>query len=149
MTREIKFRAWNKKAEVYETGWCYPKRIHEITDKNGFMEFGFYPNDDVILMQYTGLKDKNGKEIYEGDIVRILYTDWASQSVNDKGEYPLSVDDYMKSISKNGVVVFSGDRYVLRFKSEKYGEYNDRMYEGTHGRKEVIGNIYENPELLK
>jgi hypothetical protein len=58
--REIKFRAWNKKAHDYETGWAYPSQMVGPG-------FAFDVPDHIVLMQYTGLKDKNGKEIYEGD----------------------------------------------------------------------------------
>ena len=121
--REIKFRMWNKKEnKMYEVGQI------NFDDKRIFMKnynmyiYSSYPFEDVELMQFTGLHDKNGKEIYEGDIV-------------DNG--------YNKGIVK-------------------YGEYNCSCCEGVYGWYvdggdirsaedflEVIGNIYENPELLK
>lgn len=83
-----------------------------------------YQNDDhFILMQYTGLKDKNGKEIYEGDVVR-THNDMASEQVYWNNEYA--------QFSKGRVIdgVFSNI-------------HEDISY------CEVIGNIYENPDLLK
>jgi hypothetical protein len=56
----------------------------------------------------------------------------------------------LKSISKIGRVVWERDRWMLNFGPSKYGgDYLDRMQPGQHGECEVIGNIYENPELLK
>lgn len=101
--REIKFRAWDKKW-LFMT---YPCTLEDI--KNGF-EGIFGKNKD--LMQYTGLKDKNGKEIYEGDIVNHKY--------------------YSTPI-------------VITFKN---GCFESGDVNITDKSLEIIGNIYENPELL-
>lgn len=74
MNREIKFRVWdvgNKEMlEVQELDFestFYGGRIAIRPDQYN----DYFDTEDMILMQYTGLKDKNGKEIYEGDIIRI------------------------------------------------------------------------------
>lgn len=74
-----------------------------------------------ILMQYTGIKDKNGKKIYEGDIVQ-------QRRVWD-------------GVTVRGEVIFKRGMFVVR-----RGEQDYLLDEET---AEVIGNIYENPELLK
>ena len=103
-------------------------------------------HSEVPLMQYTGLKDKNGKEIFEGDILRILYTDWVSKHLGTLEQQAMTLEEYKTSISMRGEVVFEGDRYSVDF-HDGYG--TGTLFEGTHGEKEIIGNIYENPELVK
>ena len=104
--RTIKFRAWDK-----ENG------MQSIAAEDlQSAEFNlFVPN--AVLMQYTGLKDKNGKEIYEGDIIQTPMG-WVASVFYD-----------------NNNVCFCLD--------------TDDDYNPCIGRYEVIGNIYENPELLK
>jgi len=102
--REIKFRAWHKGSEVM----CKPLKL-ELA--------GMY-DSDYIVMQFTGLKDKNGKEIYEGDILQLDYAN------KDR-----IVCEY--------VVYGNVSRFIM-------GEEEVVFTGGA----EVIGNIYENPELL-
>lgn len=150
MNREIKFRAWHKEAMVMEYSnkmfkgdfdyWdgCKDTRLGMLNDilRNNV--------DDIVWMQYTGLKDKNGKEIYEGDIIRILYTDWCSKSNDDNR----TLEQYLVDISRIGFVDFSDSSWVVKIKN-RYGEYTDNsIYHGKHGFIEIIGNLYENPELL-
>ena len=134
--REIKFRAWDKKEKkiVGVQGICFQNDNNEIKDLNiGGIGYGVSyhnPIEDYELMQFTGLKDKNGKEIYEGDVIQ------------DDGGY----DDGVKYL---GVVRFGeNEKSPLSF-------WSDTSIFGTpDGLKiskfsEVIGNIYENPELVK
>ena len=127
MTRVIKFRAWD--------GYSMLKDVQTWTDDFTDMlneTFKMWANPELSqhlkLMQFTGLLDKNGKEIYENDVVKILYTDWVDQS-----NYSI------------GKVVFEEDRYWVSIYSKKYGEYClSPIYPGKYGWIEVIGNIYEN-----
>lgn len=82
--------------------------------------------EDCVLMQYTGLKDKNGKEIYEGDIVKLI----ADSCRGDK--FKPFIAGYVSFRSGSFYIT---DNAVSRFRWEDY-------------IVEVIGNIYENPELL-
>jgi uncharacterized phage protein (TIGR01671 family) len=103
----------------------------------------YYEHDEVIpetVGQYTGLTDKNGKRIFEGDIVKILYTDWISQPLEDTR----SLEEYLDSLTKKGVVDFAP--YVGWYL--KNGKYDLSIISGTHGYIEVIGNIHDNPELI-
>jgi uncharacterized phage protein (TIGR01671 family) len=115
--REIKFRAWDKKLNKMfipnhiDQGVVVVDVRHE--DINGFgTHEEEYPNP-YELMQFTGLKDKNGKEIYEGDIVKY----------KDK----LTLDEH--------IIEFENGRFGYPMADYKFYE--------------VIGNIYESPELLK
>lgn len=105
MNREIKFRAWNSK-------------------KNK-MEIDVYKEYDD-LMQYTGLKDNNGKEIYEGDIVKITY----------------GLSKAIIGFSKGAFIMYNGNSNI-------YLLYDNFIENGIMGNWEVVGNIYEKPELLK
>ncbi len=109
--REIRFKAWEPETKKMFTPTVIPNP--SVTPDR----------HDGILMQYTGLKDKNGKEIYEGDIVD--YQDC-------EGEHG------------RGVVVFEEGRFIVRA-DEKHSWWSLNFPTSN----EVIGNIYENPELIK
>lgn len=108
----FKFRAWHKADEkMYE--------VYGFAQNKWFLKGKQFPmpNGAVVIMQYTGLKDRNGKEIYEGDI--ILFNNFG--------------DTLDKVVYSPGCFHTSGGGYLL-----------DEIRE-----IEVIGNIYENPELLE
>jgi uncharacterized phage protein (TIGR01671 family) len=124
--REIKFRAWNGKMEKMFSAEDMAEDQMTLLPTGQFINVSsestklsiIYPLDAMLPLQYTGLKDKNGKEIYEGDIVKVpqfprpLFVKW----------------DY------NGYHLFENI-------------CNEASLGGVED--EVIGNIYENPELLK
>ena len=122
--REIKFRAWDKenKKMVYKNPWLwidYAGLVSELKENKYVARFGIFD-----IMQYTGLDDKKGKEIYEGDIV----------------EYKMPSPLYQNEtfITEKSTVIFSDIN--CRFQTDKGANL-------TPGHI-VIGNIYENPELL-
>ena len=89
--REIKFRAWDGSRMWDKTEIAVGNNdLFEILNDHNAVELF---SEAFELMQYTGLKDKNGKEIYEGDIVRHLYTDWASKEEDDKN-YRLLIEAF-------------------------------------------------------
>ena len=120
--RELKFRAWCKseKKMIYNIQNEFEERI-----ELGMDCFSDYlKNDDFIVEQYTGLKDKNGKMIYEGDIVKM--PDWA-------------VEPKYKKVSF--VKLSCGFEPFVNGCFECVSPDSEEV--------EVIGNIHENPELLE
>ncbi|WP_235714274.1 YopX family protein, partial [Lacticaseibacillus paracasei] len=86
-------------------------------------------DEEAHLMPYTGLHDKNGREIYEGDII----------VTHPKSRY---------EAPKSGVVQFGGSCPSFGYKTEDGEEY-DIWSSNAYRTYEVIGNIFENPELLE
>ena len=128
--REIRFRAWNEKNKIMvfpddDCGFSF----HSV---GCFRVNGGWSNlsevDPHKIMQFTGLKDKNGVEIYEGD--RLDFGDW------DKG-------------GERAEIVWNDESlgWELKYHSKEGGEGRGFMLDIKNDVFEVIGNIYENPEL--
>lgn len=147
MSREIKFRIYDtdEKQMFYQEDIDYIDINNEIAyinqDGGGYDYLIDFVYGDGKLMQYTGLKDKNGKEIYDGDILRCkclkkCKLDSCAEKVI---QYKNSIIEWWESGCNLG--------YRLRDSKGK-----TMMIKPTHLRTmevEVIGNIYENPELLE
>ena len=125
MNREIKFRIWDvenkemlKVQELDFEPTFYGGRVAIRPEQYS----DYFDTEDMILMQYTGLHDKNGKEIYEGDIVKIKYRD----------------EDIGKVIYEH-----NGFSIDVTNMNKNYGRVSF-----VNNFMEVIGNIYDNPELL-
>ncbi len=133
--REIKFRAWDKDKKVMHYDFQFIKSgegigqfILLISDKedNVVKQQNPYPVDRFEIMQYTGLKDKNGKEIYEDDILQWDDEDEVTQVIVEcsRGEF---------------IFLIINDPYNLWKETDM--SYADEF--------KIIGNIYENPELME
>jgi len=127
--REIKFRAWdkgqNRMLDVFSMSLIDGAiTFKRPASKNDSFNILVLP-DNIDLMQYTGLKDKNGKEIYEGDIIQ----DTDSHEI--------------------GQVYWDNDSLCWQALFDDNDSWGFVSQKGKDNHCEVIGNIYENPELLE
>jgi len=122
--REIKFRAWDKSTKkMYYEGFSISCTGQSDSDGGVYFSgriFKKYNPLEIEYMQFTGLLDKNGKEIYEGDVM-----EWVEDP-----------EDYFR-----GEVVFEEVAFAIK------GQ--DNLNSLNYDEFVIIGNIYENPELLK
>ena len=120
MSREIKFRAWDKHYNsmeyINDLYWFEENGIHDFND------------DNYIFMQNTGLKEKNGNDIYDSDIVKVT---WGS------GKIVFYEVKYYGSL---------GYHYLRDTKNK---EDDDIICIYDYSQMDVIGNVFDNPELLK
>lgn len=139
MSREIKFRAWVDEYNCYfrqfsmmSSGVGIEQPMIEITiPSGGHSDFKKWINSNFFTIeQYTGLKDKNGVEIYEGDILKCHYQ--VNTLAGSAYEKPCKVE-YDENLG-----------FIPVQEPIDYGEVYAKGYDW-----EVVGNIHENPELLK
>lgn len=157
--KENKFRAWdNVDFKMYYLG--EEENIHFYFNSNGIMAERFINIKTVVVdeeiddvhyeklehlkyMQYTGLKDKNGTEIFEGDIVTYKHTKFkADEEDNWLGD----TETYNRNYAVEYVNTFHQNGYRLKNKNINFLICRSKL---CSGEVEVIGNIYENPELLE
>ena len=127
--REIKFRAY-----VKEYNKCFPvltiwdnSVCLDLSKTDDLFDRKVFSRDKIKLMQYTGLKDINGKELYEGDIIKCKYNEMYCNE------------------TEIGLVIWNNQ---LSAYSLDNGEIKPTLSCFNENKLEVIGNEYENPELL-
>lgn len=143
--REIKFRVWSKYSrKMFEEGF-YLSLDGDLFQND---ELDYKNKSSFEIMQYTGLKDKNGKEIYEGDVVRTWEQDEHIPE-RDSGGGIIGFDT-KEGFSQIGVVDFKGAWFTYETKKHLEGR-KEQIFAPLDFTNdlEVIGNIYENPELLE
>lgn len=125
MSRIYKFRAWDGKRFIN------PKEFHIYGD-GVISAISLIDSTTLKIMQFTGLLDKNGKKIYEGDLVKYGHCikDW-----------------HDKALSGNHQVIFEGGRFVVHGGYPK-GIRSNEDFNYYPQNWEVIGNIYENGDLI-
>ena len=120
--KELKFRIWDKTEKEFTN--VLPSFVYNSQEK--VFEFcgSLYQRENWVIQQFTGCKDENGKEIYEGDIIKATSEEFINE--NFVAEVRFDEGDYYTYINSRDIRgIWSGDDI------------------------EVIGNIFENPELLK
>jgi len=124
--REIKFRAWDKPGKYFV-------EHDDLFGTDPYYQNPFM-NSEYILLQYTGLKDKNGVEMYEGDIVEYrdysngAYFTFSGKDIQPRKSTVIEIDNLFKGVYLPGVGSMNQQRHA------------DKL--------EITGNIYESPELL-
>jgi uncharacterized phage protein (TIGR01671 family) len=162
--REIKFRAWDKElkkmahivsleygvdCKLLKASCAYQLTEMEVygndSDEPSDVEIRYRRIDFLELMQFTGLHDKNGKEIWEGDIVNIdrqdSFPSYNKAIIGYGDNYGSFLLQYTKPINPKGVLA-QGNSITSNNGKILYGYC-------TGWEIEVIGNIYEHPEMLK
>lgn len=128
--REIKFRAWEKRERRYYavTNLNFP--VSQVEEEMGIVAMSHHETiygENLVLEQYTGLKDVNGELIYEGDIVRV----W------DNG---------------TGFVTFKNGSFIVDLGLDDNSSLSSEAYPlltWNSGDYEIVGNIHKNPDLLE
>lgn len=142
MSREIKFRAFIESPDgSYIVCYSDPLFPHLFWDNV------YHAIYDTEPQQYTGLKDKNGKEIYEGDVVK-----WSDGSYDSPSNPRIAIVEFSPELAFYAVNCTDFDNTGKYGAPPEYGHkfgYSNFAYKKTEDHLEVIGNLYQNPELIE
>jgi len=147
MPREIKFRAWDGEKIVYAFCVARPEacNVLSIMTNEDFAK-KTYRLKEWKVMQFTGLKDKNGKEIYEGDILKSIHCkSFGRNDVWYEFYFMVELEEDTYGYGFNWKHI--KERKIPTKTKEDYGRFKKEFDKFGQGNT-IIGNIYENPELL-
>jgi len=140
--RQIKFRVWDKitkrmyyKVKIDWNGVWFYNDDKKSSDEN-YEGYSPWSSELIKLMQYTGLKDRNGKEIYEGDIIKVI-----KDEINEEYEY-------YEVIWSDADPIWCAPEAKFTLERACCTRYHDGGAFPQPEVMEVVGNIFENPELL-
>jgi uncharacterized phage protein (TIGR01671 family) len=154
--REFKFKVWDTKYKEF-SNWTNRDPFFDMSKGALFFwerqrrEDGTYAGDIVledtgnrfVILQYTGLKDKNDEEVYEGDIVKYARTRIERVETSNK----VFTSNLIELGEDIGEIVWYPFEFCVSFDYKRYDDI-ERLVNAPH-RFEVIGNIFENSDLLK
>lgn len=136
MNREIEFRGYNPKNGKWLYGYYLVNRGKHYIVPDGIQPPSATPEDfeaePESIGQYTGMQDRNGKRIYEGDIVKTPLLD------------PI-FGDILSDVFDNVAIAFYNGSFVVAYYEGRHKIYLQDLYD----KIEVIGNVHDNPELAK
>ena len=131
MNREIKFRIWNNTIKYFVKNLNGEIATFTLLTLSDYLQRNSITNiDDFTFLRYTGLQDKNGREIYEGDIIK------------DLDEENLIIEFQNGSFIANGKTIIPFWSMLVKNELVQPAMVNSQTFE-------VVGNVFENPELLK
>ena len=135
--RTIKFRAWDKEKKIM---WL-PHDLYDISSLHLYStDDGKYELPNVIPMQFTGLQDKKGKDIYEGDVIK-TYCEITNREIIGEIEYADKWCTFYLGAKNDYGCGMASDSVFQWYYSQEEKTEGDVL-------AEIIGNIHENPELL-